>query len=121
MHEKKADYTNTFCYLMKHKIKDNDIYTDTEFLNWEKRWNDRLIKNNQSKKKSILLMKNNNPSVIPRNSKVEEVLNEAEQNNFSSLKKFLEILSDPYTDKEIPDEYKYPALSGKKYQTFCGT
>ena len=121
MHEKKADYTNTFCYLMKHKIKDNDIYTDTEFLNWEKKWNDRLIKNNQSKKKSILLMKNNNPSIIPRNSKVEEVLNEAEQNNFSSLKKFLEILSDPYTDKEIPDEYKYPALSGKKYQTFCGT
>ena len=66
-------------------------------------------------------MKNNNPSVIPRNSKVEEVLNEAEQNNFSSLKKFLEILSDPYTDKEIPDEYKYPALSDEKYQTFCGT
>jgi len=121
IHKKKADYTNTFCYLMKHKIKDNDIYTDTEFLNWEKKWNDRLIKNNQSKKKSILLMKNNNPSIIPRNSKVEEVLNEAEQNNFSSLKKFLEILSDPYTDKEIPDEYKYPALSDKKYQTFCGT
>ena len=34
-----------------------------------------MLKNNNSKEKSIDLMKMSNPTVIPRNHKVEEALN----------------------------------------------
>ena len=42
-------------------------------------------------------MKTVNPLVIPRNHKVEEVLREAELNNFKPINQFIEILNQPYT------------------------
>ena len=41
-----------------------------------------------------------NPLVIPRNHKVEEVLNEANKGNLEPLSSFLEVLSDPYNRKK---------------------
>ena len=38
MHQHKADYTNTFCYLMNKKIQNDKIYTDYHFKIWKKRW-----------------------------------------------------------------------------------
>ena len=66
-------------------------------------------------------MKNNNPLVIPRNHKVEEALNAADQNNFKPIFKILEILRKPYNDQKNINDYQYPNLSNEKYQTFCGT
>ena len=40
-------------------------------------------------------MKTSNPTVIPRNHKVEEVLAEANENNFEIMNKFLSILKKP--------------------------
>ena len=48
MHEKKVDYTNTFCYLMDSKsIKDKN-YEDQNFLLWKKRWKERILINKGS-------------------------------------------------------------------------
>ena len=44
MHQNKADYTNTFCFLMNEKVKDNEVYKDKNFLIWKKRWEERLKK-----------------------------------------------------------------------------
>ncbi len=121
MHEKKADYTNTFCHLMNLDLKKSELYNDKDFKNWKKRWEYRLLKNNNSLKKSIKLMRNNNPLFIPRNHKIEEVLEAAEQNNLNPLKKILEILEKPYKEHKEKEEYQSPSISNKKYQTFCGT
>ena len=121
MHEKKADYTNTFCHLMSLGPKKDKLYNDIDFLNWKKRWENRLSKNNNSSKKSIELMKKNNPVVIARNHKVEEVLKFAVQNDFGPIKKFLEILEKPYDDQRDINDYQLPSTSSEKYQTFCGT
>ena len=121
MHEKKADYTNTFCNLMNLAPKKDELFNDKDFINWKKRWEDRLSKNNGSLKKSLELMKNNNPLVIPRNHKVEEALEAAEKNNLNPIIQLVEILKDPYTQKEDILDYQIPSNSDEKYQTFCGT
>ncbi len=121
MHEKKADYTNTFCHLMDLSPKKDKLFDDNDFINWKKRWKERSSKNNDSPKKSLELMKNNNPLVIPRNYKVEEALEAAEQNDLSPLKKLLEILSKPYNEQKGITDFQSPSTSGEKYQTFCGT
>ena len=36
MHEVKADYTNTFCYLMG--INSDEFYKNVEFVNWKNEW-----------------------------------------------------------------------------------
>ncbi len=121
MHEKKADYTNTFCHLMNLDPKEDKLYNDIDFLNWRKRWENRLSKNKDSLEKSIKLMKKNNPLVIARNHKVEEVLRAAEQNDFNPINKFLEILEKPYDEQKNISDYQLPSCSSEKYQTFCGT
>tara|TARA_B100001121_G_scaffold307289_1_gene328455 strand:- start:70 stop:1521 length:1452 start_codon:yes stop_codon:yes gene_type:complete len=121
MHEKKADYTNTFCHLMSPLSKKNSLYEDYNFVKWKKKWEERLQKNNGSHKKCIALMRINNPLVIPRNHKVEEVLEAAEQNDLTPLNKLLKILVKPYNEQKGITEYQSPSTSDEKYQTFCGT
>ena len=121
MHQKKADYTNTFCHLMNNNKKKNNLYEDKHFAIWKKRWQQRLSQNNNSLEKSLELMRKNNPLVIPRNHKVEEVLEAAEKGDLKPINKILEILDQPYSDNKDLSEYQNPSLSSKKYETFCGT
>ena len=122
MHKNKADYTNTFCFLMNIKIKNDEIYKDENFLIWKKRWEDRLKLNNNTHEKFLKLMRSVNPLIIPRNHKVEEALKAAINNDLTQLKKLIKILENPYHDqKNIIDYQSSPSLSGQKYQTFCGT
>jgi len=121
MHENKADYTNTFCHLMNVKIKEDNLYKDKYFIDWKNRWQQRLLKNNNSIKNSIELMRKNNPLVIPRNHKVEEVLGAAEKGDLKPIKKFLNILTQPYSSNENLSEYQITSSGSGKYETFCGT
>ncbi len=121
MYEKKSDYTNTFCHLMKLKPEKEKIFEDKNFLVWKKRWKERLLKNNNTLEKSIKLMREHNPLVIPRNFRVEQVLNSAEDGDLKPLKKFLSILAHPYTDQKNISEFQKILKSKEKYQTFCGT
>ena len=121
MHQKKLDYTNTFCHLMDIEINKDKNFDDNEFQEWKKRWQERLLTNNNSPKKYLKLMRSVNPLVIPRNNKVEEVLNEANKDNIKPLNKLLDILNRPYTEHEDLIKYQAPSVSNDKYQTFCGT
>ena len=121
MHEKKADYTNTFCHLMNLDPKKEKIFEDSKFIVWKKRWKERLLKNDNNQIKSKVLMKNNNPLVIPRNHKIEEALEAAELNDMEPINKILEILKNPYDEQSEIIDYQYPSKSSEKYQTFCGT
>ena len=101
--------------------KKDELYNDKDFINWKKRWEDRSSKNNSTSKKSMELMRNNNPLFIPRNHKVEEALEAAEQNDLKPFNKILEVLEKPYDKQEKKEDYQYPSISDEKYQTFCGT
>ena len=120
MEKNKADYTNTFCHLMG--INSDEVYKNVEFINWKNEWKKRSELNNSTKEKQIKLMKKNNPTVIPRNHKVEEALAEADKGSLNKMKKLLAILKNPYDNQNNIEEYQTPAPSNnEKYQTFCGT
>ena len=121
MEESKADYTNTFCYLMDMPIKD-EIYNDKRFIEWVQAWNNRSNLNNSNKEDQFQLMKKVNPVIIPRNHKVEAALSDANKNNYETLYKLLSVIQNPYNPKVDVLEYQSPAPESKeKYQTFCGT
>jgi len=122
MHKNKVDYTNTFCFLMDENFQHNKIYNDENFLTWKERWKERLKLNNNTPEKYLSLMKSVNPLVIPRNHKVEEVLESANNNDLSPLKKLINVLEKPYEKTKENIDYQSPApVSDKKYKTFCGT
>ena len=122
MHQNKTDYTNTFCFLMNEKIENDEIYNNENFNIWRQRWQDRLKLNNNTPEKYFKLMRSVNPSIIPRNHKVEEVLEAANNNNLKPMKNLLNILKKPYENQNKIFEYQSPApISNEKYQTFCGT
>jgi len=120
MESNQADYTNTFCHLMNINSSNDSKYKDINFINWFKQWENRVLINNGSIEKSINLMKKNNPTVIPRNHKVEEALEAANNNDLSLTNKLLSILNKPYDNQNDIENYKSPS-SNSEYQTFCGT
>jgi len=120
MEKNKADYTNTFCYLMNVKIGNNSLYDDKEFINWSKNWKNRISINDNSKEKSLELMKETNPIIIPRNHKVEEALKSANEDNLEVMNKLLSKFDNPYGEQEGIEDYQLPSLDDN-YQTFCGT
>ena len=115
MEKNKLDYTNTFRELM------NGIQNESlkEFYN---KWIQRIDKQNRDKREVFALMRKNNPTVIPRNHKVEEALKEADKGNLTLVNNLLAALKDPYTEREDLIMYQQPSTDNdKKFKTFCGT
>ena len=122
MHKNKADYTNTFCFLMNEKFPVNEKYENKDFLIWKKKWESRLRLNNNSEEKYLKLMHSVNPLVIPRNHKVEEALEAANNNNITPIKNLIKVLKTPYVSQENIFEFQQSnPHKEEKYQTFCGT
>ena len=122
MEENKLDYTNTFCSLMDENLQKNNLLKIKNFTDWHKKWKNRVEGDGGSFKESLKIMRSSNPLVIPRNHKVEEVLDEASKNNLVPLHDFLKILEKPYENQTKINEYQFPPALGKnRYRTFCGT
>ena len=123
MYKGGIDFTNLFRSLMENDLLNNTIFQDGVFLNWHKRWQSRLIQNKKPKEMSLGLMRKNNPVIIPRNYRIEEVLKTSvDCSNFSPLYDFLEALKKPYDDQLRNTDYHSPPTQDKKaYKTFCGT
>ncbi|MBL2346732.1 hypothetical protein ELJ07_31730, partial [Klebsiella pneumoniae] len=104
MEKYKADYTNTFRSLTLDAIENTALFESPEFKEWYKMWQSRLERQDESKENAYEMMKNNNPSIIPRNHRVEEALEAAVTNgDYSVMEKLLEALANPYayaTDQE---------------------
>ena len=122
MHKNKADYTNTFCYLMREYSPKDEIYNEKQFMFWKKKWEDRINLNNNSFEKSLKIMRKANPLVVPRNHLVEEALNSAaEMNDLDKINKLIKILKDPYNPSSNTSSFQSPPSSEENYKTFCGT
>ena len=122
MHKNKADYTNTFCYLMKEYKQKNEIYNEKQFILWKKKWEDRIKLNNNSQEKSLKIMRKVNPLVIPRNHLVEEALKYAtEMNDLNKVHELLKVLQNPYDSISATSVYQTTPSSEENYVTYCGT
>jgi len=117
-----ADYTNTFRHLTEEKPPQGKPYNDKTFKEWYTRWQTQLAKNTKPLKSSLSLMRANNPAVIPRNQKVEQVLGAATNGDLKPLKDLLTALQEPYKNRSDLKPYQSPPKQDERvYQTFCGT
>ncbi len=121
MKENKADYTNTFYALTNNNLLKSNLYKKKSFDEWYQKWKLRLNKNKITLEESFNLMKLNNPTVIPRNHKVEESLIAANNGNIEPINNLLKVLENPYKEDLNIKEYQKVPIIDEKYQTFCGT
>jgi uncharacterized protein YdiU (UPF0061 family) len=98
----------------------DQIYKNKDFINWSKIWEKRILINGGTKQNSLELMKKNNPIIIPRNHKVEEVLEAANNNDLNPMNILLSILKKPYENQSNIENFQVPS-NNENYQTFCGT
>ena len=124
MQKYRADYTNTFRSLTVGKFENSPLHGTEEFGKWLLKWEERRGRQQQTIEESFELMKNSNPSVIPRNHRVEEALDAAvNEGDFSVMERLLAALADPYDySSDAFEEYcGLPINPGRPYRTFCGT
>ena len=117
-----ADYTKTFQSLTLDKNDGQALFSSPDYYAWYQRWQARIGKQSQSKDESKGLMKSHNPAIIPRNHRIEEVLNAAEDGDLNKMHMFLIALKNPYEyTPEQEDFSKLPTSEFCHYRTFCGT
>lgn len=123
MQKYKADYTNTFRSLTINELSNTDLFKSEEFNNWQAKWQARRLRQEQTNEASQQLMMKSNPSVIPRNHRVEEALKAAEEEgDFTVMEKLLDVLSSPFSYTTSHVEYtKLPEPTTIPYRTYCGT
>lgn len=118
-----ADFTNTFRSLTIGSLDEIKMADEEGFKGWYKLWQQRLSKQDKTKEEVMKLMKDNNPSIIPRNHRVEEALDAAvKANDYSIMDKLLDVIKNPYEYSKEQEEYtSLPGPTKTPYRTFCGT
>lgn len=114
----KIDYTNFFTELRRGGELIDELQRDDVFKAWYVRWGETRARDS-SISESAALMAKSNPVIIPRNHKVEEVLDAAVLGDMQPFDAFLRELSSPYDDSATLQ--LVPTNFDATYQTFCGT
>jgi serine/tyrosine/threonine adenylyltransferase len=124
----KADFTLTFrrlCDAAADPERDRevrDLFIDTTAYDaWAKTWRARLGTGDGSARRTAMLAVN--PAFVPRNHRVEEVIEAAiSRGDFEPFERLGQVMARPYEDQ--PDHAAYaepPAFDTSAYKTFCGT
>ena len=124
MAKNQADFTLTFRGLAD--ADDDSVraqFTDpVAFDEWAVRWRQRLADEPQSAAERQAAMRAVNPAFIPRNHRVEAVIQAAVNNDYAPFEELLTVLSKPYEDQPEFAAYAEPPLPEQRVtQTFCGT
>ncbi len=90
---------------------------------WAARWRQRLGDEPQSADERRTAMRAVNPAFIPRNHRIEAVIQAAVDNDdYAPFEELLTVLSKPYEDQPQFAAYADPPLPDQRVlQTFCGT
>ncbi|VDG89491.1 Uncharacterized conserved protein [Lysinibacillus sphaericus] len=121
MKDAQADFTNTFRALTDENVEQPDWFSEDAFCEWKKKWETRRKQQTATIEESYEIMRLSNPSVIPRNHRVEEAIEAAENGDFSVLHKLNQVLASPYSYSEEQVDYTKPTDSSAPYRTYCGT
>lgn len=117
MQDGQADFTNTFRALAQGRARDQ--FTDRAAYDaWDARWRERLQDEDGAEARMLAA----NPAYIPRNHRVEEMIQAAVAGDMAPFERLLGVLSDPFTDQPGQEDLTHPPLAHEIVsQTFCGT
>jgi uncharacterized protein YdiU (UPF0061 family) len=130
MAKNQADFTLTFRRLSDAALDalgDADIrqlFADpTAYDEWAVRWRQRISGEPQDPTVRQIAMRAVNPAFIPRNHRVEAVIDAAvNRDDFAPFEELLTVLSKPYEDQPAFAGYALaPEPHQRVLQTFCGT
>lgn len=130
MAEQSADFTQTFRHLSYLNSKSDtpdtaftQLFNDSQAVQpWLSRWRQRLQDEGSEDQVRMASMKAVNPAYIPRNHRVEEMIQAAVNDDLEPLEKLSAVLADPFTDRTDYSDYATPPSSDQiVQQTFCGT
>jgi serine/tyrosine/threonine adenylyltransferase len=130
MAKNQADFTLTFRRLSEAAADSagdanlRALFADASAYDaWATRWRERLSREPQDGAARRAAMRAVNPAFIPRNHRVEAVIDAAvARNDFGPFEELLSVVTKPYEDQ--PDFAHYadpPAPHERVLQTFCGT
>ena len=130
MAAQQADFTNSFRALCE--VDANDPATDgpvrllfadpTAFDQWATQWRERLATQTQPDSERQAAMRAVNPAYIPRNHRVQQAIDAANNGDLEPLDRLLEVVSQPYEEHPERAEYRQPPRPDEVVErTFCGT
>jgi uncharacterized protein YdiU (UPF0061 family) len=130
MAKNRADFTLAFRRLSDAAVgpKGDDgvrrLFADpSDYDAWAMRWRQRLEHEGESGVARRAAMLAANPAYIPRNHRVEAVIEAAvEQQDFGPFEELLTVLSNPFVEQSYFARYADPPQEHERVQaTFCGT
>ncbi len=130
MAKNQADFTLTFRRLGDAALgPDHDgpirgLFADpTAYDEWAVRWRQRLADEPEESTDRRTAIRSVNPAFIPRNHRVEAVIEAAvNRDDFAPFEELLAVLSKPYEDQPAFSAYAEPPEPHERVlQTFCGT
>ncbi|MGQ3489263.1 protein adenylyltransferase SelO [Roseovarius pacificus] len=117
MAENRADFTNTFNALSNGAPREQFL-DPAAFDTWEPRWRSRIETEDNPRD----TMRSANPIYIPRNHRIEQMIQAAVAGDFRPFDRLMRVLSHPYdAQPDAQDLMRPPEPSEVVQQTFCGT
>ena len=116
MAKNQADFTLTFRRLSDAAANTDDDSVRAQFTDpaafdeWAARWRQRLADEPQSAAERQAAMRAVNPAFIPRNHRVEAVIQAAVNDDYAPFEELLTVLSKPYEDQPEFAAYAEPPL-----------
>ncbi|MBR0757749.1 YdiU family protein [Bradyrhizobium jicamae] len=129
MAKNEADFTNTFRHLGNAAGDDGAADVRAQFMEpsafdeWATRWHARLALEPQTPAERKAAMHAVNPAFIPRNHRIEAVIQAATMNDdYALFEELITVLAKPFEDQPPFAAYADPPLPDQRVlRTFCGT
>jgi uncharacterized protein YdiU (UPF0061 family) len=130
MAKNQADFTLTFRRLSDaagdpaNDAAVRQLFADpTAYDDWAVRWRQRTSNEPQASAERQAAMRKVNPAFIPRNHRIEAVIDAAvSRDDYAPFEELLTVLSEPYEDQaEFAAYAEPPEPEQRVLQTFCGT
>jgi uncharacterized protein YdiU (UPF0061 family) len=109
-----ADFTITFRALAEGREVPDLLAAQPEYTDWRKDW--------EAKDPDRAAMRRANPAIIPRNHRVEAMIQAAVERDLDPLEELRAALANPFEPDPRFDHLRTePEEDEKVLQTFCGT
>lgn len=115
-----VDFTLMFSALTDDPASSVALFDDPQGIkDWLTRWH---LRTNNAAGECRVLMRAVNPVYIPRNHRLEEVIEAANSGDYEPFEQLMHVLAQPFRRNPAFDAFEHPPTPGQiVHATFCGT